>query len=212
MPDEQKTADAAPKPKLPRLASDWVRYLLGFTVSVGVGLAPYLGLVGVPLFTPLLSLIPLSLQSTAIPLSIASMGIIAVLVQWRRRTPARPIEFRLAVTLALVTLVLFISLEMLAVAHVEVPAVDQTVSFAVGFQTPQRPPCEGLSRDACIAQRLGFDEAVIDGYFGDTQTRLTKLALILAYIGFMSSFGWMVGLLLLRERDRSQGTISAPAA
>jgi hypothetical protein len=191
---DPRTADDAPKPKLPRLASDWIRYLLGFTVSVGVGLAPYLGLVGVPLFTPLLSLIPLS---------IAAMGIIAVLVQWRRRTPAKPIEFRLAVTLALVTLVLFISLEILAVAHVEVPAVDQTVSFAVGFSTPQRPPCEGLSRDACIAQRLGFDEAVIDGYFGDTQTRLTKLALILAYIGFMSSFGWMVGLLLLRERDRT---------
>jgi len=207
MPDEPqtetKTADAAPKPRLPRLASDWVRYLLGFTVSVGVGLAPYLGLIGVPLFTPLLSLIPLSLQSTAIPTSIASMGIIAVLVQWRRRAPSKPREFRLAVTLAIVTLVLFVSLEVLAVAHVEVPAVDQTVSFAVGFSTPQRPPCEGLSRDACIAQRLGFDEAVIDTYFGDTQTRLTKLALLLAYIGFMSSFGWMVGLLLLRDRDRT---------
>jgi hypothetical protein len=204
MPEQtQTTADDAPKPKLPRLASEWVRYLLGFTVSVGVGLAPYLGLVGVPLFTPLLSLIPLSLRSTAIPISIASMGIIAVLVQWRRRNPAKPIEFRLALTLALVTLVLFISLEILAVAHIEVPAVDQTVSFAVGFSSPQRPPCEGLSRDACIAQRLGFDEAVIAGYFGDTQTNLTKLALILAYIGFMSSFGWMVGLLLVRERSRS---------
>jgi hypothetical protein len=207
MPDEPdpepQTTDATPKPKLPRFASDWVRYLLGFTVSVGVGLAPYLGLVGVPLFTPLLSLIPLSLQSTAIPISIAAMGIIAVLVQWRRRTPAKPIEFRLTATLAVVTLVLFISLEVLAVAHIEVPAVDQTVSFAVGFQTPQRPPCENLSRDACIAQRLGFDEAVIDSYFGDTQTRLTKLALLLAYIGFMSSFGWMVGLLLVGERDRT---------
>jgi hypothetical protein len=200
---ESKTVDGTPKPKLPRLASDWVRYLLGFTVSVGVGLAPYLGLVGVPLFTPLLSLIPLSLRSTAIPISIASMGIIAVFVQWRRRTPPKPVEFRLALALAVLTLVIFVSLEVLAVAHVEVPAVDQTVSFAVGFTTPQRPPCEGLGREACIAQRLGFDEAVIDGYFGDTQTRLTKLTLILAYIGFMSSFGWMVGLLLLRERDRA---------
>ena len=207
MPDEhltdQKTADAAIKPKLPRLASDWVRYLLGFTVSIGVGLAPYLGLVGVPLFTPLLSLIPHSLQSIAIPISIASMGIIAVLVQWRKRDPAKRSEFSLALVLAVVTLVLFISIQILAVAHVEVPAADQTVSFAVGFYAPQRPPCEGLSRDVCIAQRLGFDEAVIDGYFGDTQTRLTKLALVLSYIGFMSSFGWMVGLLLLRERDHS---------
>jgi hypothetical protein len=206
MPDQQQAAHQtsdAPKPKLPRLVSDWVRYLLGFSVSVGVGLAPYLGLVGVPLFTPLLSLIPLSLQSIAIPISIASMGIIAVLVQWRKRDPAKRLEFPLALALAIVTLVLFISIQMLAVAHVEVPAADQTVSFAVGFYSPQRPPCEGLSRDACIAQRLGFDEAVINSYFGDSQTRLTKLALVLSYIGFMSSFGWMVGLLLLRERDRT---------
>ncbi|WP_035351107.1 hypothetical protein [Edaphobacter aggregans] len=208
MPEQTQAASAdSPKPKLPRLASDWVRYLLGFTVSVGVGLAPYLGLVGVPLFTPLLSLIPLSLQNTAIPISIASMGIIAVVVQWRRQAPAKPLEFRLALTLALVTLLLFISLEILAVAHIEVPAVDQTVSFAVGFQSPQRPPCENLSRNACIAQRLGFDEALIDGYFGDTQTRLTKLALLLTYIGFMSAFGWMVGLLLVRERDRQQNAL-----
>src|SRR5215469_3210132 len=106
MPEEPTTADATQKAKLPRLASDWVRYLLGFSVSIAVGLAPYLGLVGVPLFTPLLSLIPQSLQSIAIPISIASMGIIAVLVQWRKRDPSRPLEFRLALTLALTTLVL----------------------------------------------------------------------------------------------------------
>jgi hypothetical protein len=202
MPEQSPSTEHAVKPKLPRVASDWVRYLLGFSVSVGVGLAPYLGLVGIPLFTPLLSLIPQSLQGIAIPISIASMGIIAVLVQWRKRDPAKPLEFRLALTLALTTLVLFISLEVLAVAHVDVPAVDQTISFAVGFTSPQRPPCESLSREHCIADKLGLDQNVIDSYFGDTQTRLTRLALVLAYIGFMSSFGWMVGLLLLRERDR----------
>jgi hypothetical protein len=200
---EPTTSDEAPKAKIPRLASDWVRYLLGFTVSISVGLAPYLGLVGVPLFTPLLSLIPHSLQSIAIPISIASMGIIAVLVQWRKRDPAKPVEFRFAVTSALVTLFLFLAIEMLAVAHIEVPAVDQRVSFAVGLHSPGHPPCEGLSREACIADKLGFDETHINSYFGDTQTSLTKFALVVSYIGFMSSFGWMVGLLLLRERYRA---------
>jgi hypothetical protein len=207
MPEQTQAENEAPKPKpkLPRLASDWVRYLLGFTISVSVGLAPYLGLVGVPLFTPLLSLIPRSLQGIAIPISIASMGIIAVLVQWRKRDPAKPLEFRLAISLAIVTLILFVALQILAVVRVEVPAADQTVSFAVGLGSPQRPPCENLSRAACIADKLGFDEAVINGYFGDTQTSLTRLALVLSYIGFMSAFGWMVGLLLLRERDRTTG-------
>lgn len=203
MPFDPHT-DGKPEPKLPRLASDWLRYLLGFSISVGVGLAPYLGLVGVPLFTPLLSLIPHSLQHIAIPISIASMGVIAVLVQWRRRSAPRPQEFRYAFILSISTLVLFVAIEVLAVAHIEVPAADQTVSFAVGLGTPLRPPCEGLTREACIAQRLGFDESVINGYFGDTPTRLTRLALVLTYITFMSAFGWMVGLLLLRERTPSR--------
>jgi hypothetical protein len=202
MPEPQATAEA-PKPRLPRLASDWVRYLLAFSVSVGVGLAPYLGLVGVPVFKPLLSLIPNSLQSIAIPISIASMGIIAVIVQWKKRDSVKPLEFRFALCLAVVTLILFIGIQVLAVVRVEVPAADQTVSFAVGLASPQRPPCENLSREACIAERLGLDESAISSYFGDTQTSLTRLALVLSYIGFMSAFGWMVGLLLLRERDRA---------
>src|SRR5215469_2273935 len=177
MPEEPTTADATQKAKLPRLASDWVRYLLGFTVSVGVGLAPYLGLVGVPVFKPLLSLIPNSLQSIAIPISIASMGIIAVLVQWRKRGSVKPLEFRFALCLAVVTLILFIGIQVLAVVRVEVPAADQTVSFAVGLGSPQRPPCENLSREACIADRLGLDESAISSYFGDTQTSATRLAL-----------------------------------
>jgi hypothetical protein len=203
MPEPSQSAAPSVRPKLPRLTSDWLRYLLGFSVSVGVGLAPYLGLVGVPLFTPLLSLIPQSLQGIAIPISIASMGIVAVFVQWKKRDPSSPVEFRLASIFSVAALILFIGIEVMAVAHVEVPAVDQTVSFAVGLSSPQKAPCENLSRESCIADRLGFDQAVIDGYFGDTRTSLTRLALVLTYTAFMSSFGWMVGLLLLRDRQRS---------
>ncbi|MEG9438605.1 hypothetical protein JAO29_20885 [Edaphobacter sp. HDX4] len=203
MPEPSQNSELTVKPRLPHLASDWLRYLLGFSVSVGVGLAPYLGLVGVPLFTPLLSLIPQTLQQIAIPISIASMGIVAVFVQWKKRDSSSPVEFRRAASAAIFTLVLFITIEVMAVAHIEVPAVGQTVSFAVGFSSPQRPPCENRSRESCIADRLGFDQTVIDSYFGDTQTSLTRLALVLAYIGFMSSFGWMVGLLLLRDRQRT---------
>jgi hypothetical protein len=200
--DQQVSDNAKPKPRLPHFASDWIRYLLGFSVSVAVGLAPYLGLVGVPLFTPLLSLIPNSLQNIAIPFSIASMGIVAVVVQWRKRDPAKPLEFRLAVSLASASLLFFLAIEMLAVAHIEVPAVNKTVSFAVGMGTPKKALCAGLSREECIDQKLGLNETVIDSYFGDLPTGLTKLALVVSYIACMTSFGWTVGLLLLRERNR----------
>src|ERR1051325_2256248 len=74
-----------PKESLPPLTSTLVRYVLGFGVSVGVGLAPYLGRLNVPLFTPLLSMMPVSLQDTAIPLSAALMGVVAVAIQWHGR-------------------------------------------------------------------------------------------------------------------------------
>src|SRR5436305_6589365 len=67
--------------KLPPLASTFIRYLLGFSVSVGLGLAPYLGKLDIPGFSPMLSLIPDSLQNVAIPLSTAAMGIVTIWVQ-----------------------------------------------------------------------------------------------------------------------------------
>jgi len=69
-------------PSPPRRTRGWKRYLLSFGVSVGVGLAPYLGNVRVPLFSPLLDLIPATLQNTILPLSTALMGVVALSVQW----------------------------------------------------------------------------------------------------------------------------------
>src|SRR5688572_28330666 len=56
-------------PAPPGLASKLLRYILGFGVSFGIGLAPYLGTFNIPGFTPVLSLIPKSIQNTAIPLA-----------------------------------------------------------------------------------------------------------------------------------------------
>jgi len=94
-------------------------------------------------------------------------GIIAVLVQWRKRDPAKPL-IPLALT-SQCTLVLFISIQILAVAHVEVPAADQDRLLRRGFHAPQRPPCEDSPATPASHKKLGFDEAIVDGYFGDTQ-------------------------------------------
>lgn len=54
-------------PPPPPLARQLVHYILGFGVSVAVGLAPYLGRVNVPLFDSLLKLIPTSIHDTVFP-------------------------------------------------------------------------------------------------------------------------------------------------
>src|SRR5882672_2930175 len=70
-------------PKMPTpLAQKFVRWLLGFGVSVSIGLSPYLGKTGIPGFSPLLSLFPLNVPEVAIPLSAFLMGVVAVVVQW----------------------------------------------------------------------------------------------------------------------------------
>ena len=75
--------DGAPAASLPTpVGRRWVNYLIGFSVGVGSGLSVYLGKVHVPLFSPLLDLIPFTLQNTLIPLSSALMGIVAVAVQF----------------------------------------------------------------------------------------------------------------------------------
>jgi hypothetical protein len=186
--------------RVPSLVGRWMRYLVGFSVSVAVGLAPFLGKSSVPLFSPMLSLIPESLQDIALPISSASMGIVAVLVQWRGSlnfSKKRKHEWFFRTLVLCISALLFLAaIEILGVVRIEVPAVAQTVSFAIGPFHPHKPPCESLSRADCIAQKLPLNEALINSYFGEWQASFTKLLLMITYVAFMSSFGMMVGLAL----------------
>ena len=197
------TAEKKAIGKVPPLAATWIQYLLGFGVSVAVGLAPYLGKIHVPLFQPMLSFIPPSLQDIAIPVSSAAMGIVAVAVQWfgleRLSTTWLRAKFRQAVFLCVLTLAGLTAIETLAVVRVDVPAVHDHVSFATGFSYPNDPPCEGIGREACI-YRLSLDESKINPFFGELGVNLTKLILVLTYTVFMSTFGCLVGLAVLKGR------------
>jgi hypothetical protein len=190
--------------KLPSIAAQWVRYLLGFSVSVAVGLAPYLGKVHVPLFTPLLSFIPLFVQDLAIPLSSAAMGIVAVCVQWYGSSRISQGWVSRMFVKTLISAVLFLFglalVEMLAVERIYVPAAEQTVSLVVGFGFPDKPPCAGLSRGQCIGDKIGLNPSAIESHFGGMQVKVAQVLIVLAYTLFMSSFGALVGLLVIARR------------
>jgi hypothetical protein len=192
------------KGKLPYLATQWVSYLLGFSVSVAVGLAPYLGRVKIPLFTPLLSLIPLTIQDVAIPVSSAAMGIVAVVVQWYGSTRSSGAwlsrMFVRALGSCILLFVVLLAIEMLAVERIDVPATGGRVSFVVGFSSPNKPPCIELSRADCIGKKIGLNPAAVLTYFGGPQVHEAELMLILTYTAFMSSFGGLVGLLVIGGR------------
>lgn len=183
------------------LARHWVQLTLGFGVSALVGLVPYLGRF-IPFFTPVLALLPDSVQPIAIPLSAAAMGVVGMVVQWRiihNQNPGQmKVWFRGTLLGCVVALVTLAGIEMLGVVRVEVPAVDRTVSFAIGPIHPQKPPCVGLSRADCIKHQLSLEESSIDSYFGEGWVNLTKLAIVIVYTAFMATFG-ALGVMLAKE-------------
>lgn len=190
-------------PPPPGMAERLGKYILGFGVSFAIGLAPYLGKLKVPGFDALLTVIPLSLQPIAIPLSSLLMGVVAVTVQWmgteRRVGPRLKRWFKRTLIAILVAFALFLVAQFFLVVRIHVPAANETVSFVVGFSDPARPPCEDTRSKPLCVKRLTLDEAEIEAYWGSSQIQLTKLVLLVLYLGLTAGFGALVGLLVLKE-------------
>jgi hypothetical protein len=203
-----------------RLVRKLVKSILGFGISVAVGLAPYLGKYDIPFFSPLLDLIPESLHASIFPLSSAFMGVLAVAVQWyagERVTHAWLGKlFRRTLLCSLITFIVLGVIHILVVVKVPIPAINDSATFLVGFKRPVRPPCTAEVSDAECIQKITLDEAAIASFWGDAQIRRAALSLTLAYLLFMGTFGVMIGLLLLRDEAQlpflSGVTISPTAA
>jgi|GEM_PF-2224610 len=193
------------KPELPtQLIKDWVYYLVGFGAAVGIGLAVWLGKVGVPLFSPLLDIIPNELRPTLIPLSSALMGVVAVVVQYyadRKGNTDKLFAFALAFTVAA-----FIGLVVVRTKLV-VP-IETTpgtrVTFLVCLSVPQKTPCVGVGKSECI-ERLTFNPTYIRSFFGDNCLENAELGVETTYLAFMACFGLMVGIVVARRKHQQQG-------
>jgi hypothetical protein len=95
------------------------------------------------------------------------------------------------------------------VADVPVLGGEQSVAFVVGFSRPVQPPCGRDVSDADCIKMLSFNPSRIESFWGDRQIRLARLLLLLSYVSFMSCFGSMVGLLLLRESAQTRRKAAA---
>jgi len=194
------------------LARKLIRYIVGFGVGTSIGLAPYLGVVNVPLFKPLLSLIPDSIQDTVIPLSAALMGTLAVVIQWYAGEAITQKALRkLFARTLIVTLLTFV---VLTVVHtlvvVTLPrTAGESWSFVVGFTRPLRPPCTAEVSDAECIKAVTTDPSAIASFWGDRQIKIATLSLMFSYILFTSSFGTLVGLLVLKESKRQPAVTSS---
>lgn len=185
------------------LSRKLVRFIIGFGVGVGLGLAPYLGQFDIPFFSPLLSLIPESVQNILLPLSAALMGTVAVVVQWYAGEKLSNTWLRKFFSRTLLlTAITFVALTLVHsyfVVTVPIQGGEESVSFLVGFSRPNKPPCnEEMSDSECI-KHITLDSSKVDSYWGDRQVRFAKLLLIFSYLLFTGSFGTLIGLILLRD-------------
>jgi hypothetical protein len=200
------THTKSPQPPTP-LAKKLVRYILGFGVGVSVGLAPYLGLLNIPFFKPLLSLIPESIQDTVIPLSAAMMGTVAVVTEFYggehvTRAKLRRL-FKRTLLIVIVTLVILMGIHIFSVVTVPILGGKESVSFIVGFRRPVKAPCTAEISDAECIKYLTLDISEVESFWGDGQVRLAKGLLILSYLSLTSSFGAIIGLIVLRDKIKS---------
>jgi hypothetical protein len=202
------------QPALPPMVHLWVRALLGLSVSVGVGLAPFLGTLGVPLFTPLLSLIPIQLRTEAITLSTAAMSLTAIAVQWNAdgRLTMRLLEkrFRKTTISSVLTFVLLFAVSNFFVVRVHYDNGSKSTSFLKGIYRPEPDPCAGKSDEACIQRVTTFNEASVASYWGDAQISVARFAFLLSYVALLAQFGLLVGYLVLKESMLARQRLAAP--
>jgi hypothetical protein len=184
----------------------WLKYAVGFSVGVGAGLAVYLGKVNVPLFAPLLQMIPDRLQPVLIPLSSALMGTIAVITQFysqNRITQKRlnPLFARCAIGFV-VALLAFMTVQSMVAIRIDTVANDSE-TFLVGFSRPLTRPCPaGVSDEECI-KRLTFNNGNIASFWRKGSIVTAQLALQLTYLATTGIFGALIGLVVLSAGKKS---------
>jgi len=191
------------------LAKRFVRYLVGFTVGVAVGVAPFLGTLHVPGFTALLELYPNDLRRSLIPLSAFLMGLVAVVVQfasserlsrsWLRRS------FLIAVTVVTVAFVLLVLTYDSHVITLDVPAAARSVTLVIAPNRLSPPTCPcptAQSDEACLSEYLAPER--IPQCWGRSAVRQSKLLLRGGYLALTGGFGALIGLLLLQQESASR--------
>ena len=202
-PEVASQGAAQPPTRLTRL---WVRALVGFMVGASVGLAPYLGLMNVPMFVPLLELLPRSVRSTAIPLSSALMGVIAMWVQWYGwdRTSPRWLKrsFVRGLVASLSLLILLMIIHTAVVVGVEVDGGGASESFIVSLRRTPACKCALETPDSACIKLISFEESEIQRCWGDRPVRFAKLSLGMAYLATTTSVGLLCGLVVLRDFKR----------
>lgn len=188
------------------LARQFVRLVVGFTVGVGVGLAPFLGTVDVPLFQQLVEVFPSQGRDRLFALGAFLMGVVAVAVQFYagESVSARRVRRLFSRTLVAILVALAL-LTVLVVKWVEqVDTAGGVASFVLAGERLAHCPCAAEEPKLACLGRLGADPAQIARCWSDETAKWVHLALHASYLLLTGGFGALIGLLLLQRAAKQQ--------
>jgi hypothetical protein len=185
----------------------FTRYLIGFSVGVGIGAAPFLGAVNVPGFTALLNTLPFQIRVNLVALSAFFMGVVVVAVQFysaeELSLSALRRLFAVALAIVVVGFVLFFVFHELFTTPVM--RGSKQLAFLIG---PSRLPAsrgcdcdENVADQTCI-RGLSFKPDAIASCWEADSLRRRGLLLRLSYLLLTGGFGILVGLVVLKEEER----------
>ena len=197
-------AKAGPLPS--GLAKRYVRYVVGFGIAVGVGLAPFLGKVAG--LDTLISLFPENLRGSLIPFSAFLMGLVAVAIQfYSGETSSRSLlrkRFRASLIALLVGLAALVTLYSFLIVPYPILYGEKTTPIVISFSRTKACNCPAEDSDLRCIQKITPNEAKIEECWGSGPIRRSRLLLSLSYLLVTGGFGGLIGLLLLQEEARKK--------
>ena len=206
----------APNP----LARELLRYVRWFGIGVALGLAPFLGALPIPGFSPLLDIYPLQMRGWLLPLSGILMGGVAVRIDFLSlRLPSRAAlrrGFLWSLGIWLAALVALILLYPYLVARVAIGDGTRFAAVVTGTDTvPHRPPgslckCpESQSAERCVGD-IGLEESRVRECFGSRRVTRGNQAMAVLYFLVTGSFVAAIGFHLLSRRKEEELAKKAP--
>ena len=187
----------------------YLRYILSFVVTFGVGLVPLWGGRVIPGFHAILDVYSRELRDV-IPFTSLIMSATAVGVQFflGDSVPARRLNtffistFVIFIVLVLVTYIAYTAF----VIQIQIPASKQMVAYLVGSEP--LPTCECAKRGLEIRRCIGFEISVnpdeVAACFSREEISRRKYVLATLYMLVMLSISLMIGFLMMKEATKAQ--------
>jgi len=186
------------------IQKNYLRYILAYTVTLGVGLAPLLGKIRVPGFSPIAEVFPVNLQRGVLPFATFLMAIPVIAVHFfsrdRIHLPTLNVLFAIVGPIVIVLPFLLYFLYSSYVVQVDFDGGRGFAAYVVGEQMLPDCPCGKLDIVRCIAEVITANPSAVTACYRRQEINARSSALAIVYLLLMLSLGTLIGLLILKER------------